>query len=99
MKKKAIAILMVSVMTATVLTGCGNKTGEENTAVTDTQTKQNTETDVTSGTDDATVTATATNSDAIQNLINGTDGPVNLNVWCSETEQYQTVMKKLCDDF
>lgn len=96
MKKKALAVLMASVMTAAAVTGCGNKTEEKNAAATDTQ---NAATDAASETNDATATATAASEDAIQNLIKGTDGPVNLNVWCSETEQYQTVMKKLCDDF
>jgi len=42
---------------------------------------------------------TASTDDAVANLIASTDGTVNIELWCSETEQYQTVMKKLCDDF
>ena len=42
---------------------------------------------------------TASTDDAIANLIASTEGTVNIELWCSETEQYQTVMKKLCDDF
>ena len=42
---------------------------------------------------------TASTDDAVANLIASTDGTVNIELWCSETEQYQTVMKKLCEDF
>ena len=42
---------------------------------------------------------TASTDDAVANLIAATEGTVNIELWCSETEQYQTVMKKLCDDF
>ncbi|MBR4707257.1 MAG: sugar ABC transporter substrate-binding protein, partial [Pseudobutyrivibrio sp.] len=42
---------------------------------------------------------TASTDDAVANLIAATEGTVNIELWCSETEQYQTVMKKLCEDF
>jgi arabinogalactan oligomer/maltooligosaccharide transport system substrate-binding protein len=41
----------------------------------------------------------ASSDDAIANLIANTEGTVNIELWCSETEQYQTVMKQLCDEF
>lgn len=44
-------------------------------------------------------TETASTDDAVANLIAATEGTVNIELWCSETEEYQTVMKKLCDDF
>ena len=62
MKKKALAVLMASVMTAAAVTGCGNKTEEKNAAATDTQ---NAATDAASETNDATATATAASEDAI----------------------------------
>ena len=42
--------------------------------------------------------ATAEGS-AIENLIAATDGPVDLTLWCSETTEYQEVMKELVDEF
>ncbi|MBQ8038603.1 MAG: sugar ABC transporter substrate-binding protein, partial [Lachnospiraceae bacterium] len=41
----------------------------------------------------------ATGDDAIENLIAATEGPVELTLWCAETKEYQTVMKKLVADF
>ena len=41
----------------------------------------------------------ASSDDAIENLIANTEGTVNIELWCSVTEQYQTVMKQLCDEF
>ena len=37
--------------------------------------------------------------EAIANLIAATDGTVELELWCSETEEYQTVMAELVDEF
>ena len=37
--------------------------------------------------------------DAIANLIASTDGTVDIQLWCSELEAYQNVMKELTDKF
>lgn len=42
---------------------------------------------------------TAKYNDAVANLIASTDGTVELTLWCSETENYQNVMKELVDAF
>ncbi len=44
-------------------------------------------------------TKEASSDDAIANLIASTEGTVDLTLWCSETEEYQKVMKELCDNF
>lgn len=41
----------------------------------------------------------ATSEDAIQNLIDATEGTVTLEVWCSEKTEYQTVMAEIVEDF
>ena len=38
-------------------------------------------------------------NDAIANLIAATDAPVDLTLWCAETEEYQKVMAQLVDEF
>ena len=83
MKKKMIAVLLVAGMVASLTVGCGNTQEAAN----DTQ-----------KTDDSHAAETKSD-DAVANLIAGTDGPVELTLWCAETEQYQTVMKQLVDEF
>ena len=85
MKKKIVSALLVSTMVATAFAGCGSKAEE----TTDTAATEST---------DASAEESSTD-DAIANLIAATEGTVNIDLWCSETEEYQTVMKKLCDDF
>jgi arabinogalactan oligomer/maltooligosaccharide transport system substrate-binding protein len=41
----------------------------------------------------------ASSEDAIQNLIDATDGTVTLQVWCSELEAYQTTFGDLIEQF
>lgn len=84
MKKKVVSALLVSTMALSAFVGCG-ETKEEGT-------------EQASATGEDTESAVAS-EDAIANLIAATDGTVNIELWCSETEEYQTVMKKLCDDF
>ncbi len=42
---------------------------------------------------------TTSADDAIANLIAATEGTVDIQLWCSELESYQTVMKELTDKF
>ena len=88
MKKKVLASLLVASMMATMVAGCGSKT--EDTSADNT---------TTGGTETADAADSATSEDAIANLIAATDGTVTLDLWCSETEAYQTVMKELVDKF
>ncbi len=84
MKKKIVSALLVSTMVASAFVGCGSAAEE----TTDSAATESTE-----------ATEGASSDDAIANLIASTEGTVNIDLWCSETEEYQTVMKKLCDDF
>jgi len=84
MKKKLVSALLVSTMAATAFVGCG-ETAEETTQATAT-------------TEEATTEETSS-EDAIANLIANTEGTVNIELWCSETEEYQNVMKERCDAF
>lgn len=91
MKKKVLASLLVASMMATMVAGCGSKKEEapaDNNATTgDTQAA------------DAAADDSASSEDAIANLIAATDGTVSLDLWCSETEAYQTVMADLVEKF
>ena len=86
MKKKVLASLLVASMMATMVAGCGSKKeapADNNATTEDTQ-----------AADDS-----ASSEDAIANLIAATDGTVSLDLWCSETEAYQTVMADLVEKF
>lgn len=90
MKKKVLASLLVASMMATMVAGCGSKKdapADNNATTGDTQTAD-------AATDDK-----ASSEDAIANLIAATDGTVSLDLWCSETEAYQTVMADLVEKF
>ena len=43
--------------------------------------------------------AATTSDDAVANLIAATEGTVDIDLWCSETPEYQAVMKELCGEF
>jgi len=87
MKKKLLSALLVSAMATSAFVGCGGA-AEETTAETGSTTEESTE-----------ATDEASSEDAIANLIAATEGTVNIELWCSETEEYQTVMKERCDAF
>ena len=87
MKKKLLSALLVSAMATSAFVGCGGA-AEETTAETGSTTEESTE-----------ATEEASSDDAIANLIAATEGTVNIELWCSETEEYQTVMKERCDAF
>lgn len=90
MKKKVLASLLVASMMATMVAGCGSKKdapADNNATTGDTQAA------------DAAADDSASSEDAIANLIAATDGTVSLDLWCSETEAYQTVMADLVEKF
>ena len=90
MKKKVLASLLVASMMATMVAGCGSKEeapADNNATTGDTQAA------------DAAADDSASSEDAIANLIAATDGTVSLDLWCSETEAYQTVMADLVEKF
>lgn len=92
MKKKVISALLCVSMVATLVAGCGSKAADDNSntdsnnAAADTQAA-------------AESSDTTSSEDAIANLIAATDGTVNIQLWCSELEAYQNVMKELTDKF
>ncbi|MBR1692181.1 MAG: extracellular solute-binding protein [Lachnospiraceae bacterium] len=97
MKKKLISLLLASTMAVSLLSGCGssaeNASGQEEEVTTDAEGEGG---DTAAEESDA---AASGSSDAISNLIAATEGTVDLTLWCSETEAYQTVMAELVDDF
>ena len=86
MKKKLLSALLVSAMATSAFVGCGG--AAEETTQTGSTTEEATE-----------ETTEASTEDAVANLIAATDGTVNIELWCSETEEYQKVMKERCDAF
>ena len=91
MKKKVISALLCVSMMATLVAGCGSKAADDSS-----NTDSNSATADTQAADSSNATSS---EDAIANLIAATDGTVNIQLWCSELESYQTVMKELTDKF
>ena len=89
MKKKVLSVLLATSMVVS-LAACGSK--EETT-----DNAAGGSTAASTETADAADTTSA--DDAIANLIAATEGTVDIQLWCSELESYQTVMKELTDKF
>ena len=90
MKKKVLSALLTASMVIS-LTACGSSNATE--ATTD-----NSSNDTAAATETA-ASDTKASDDAIANLIAATDGTVDIQLWCSELEAYQNVMKELTDKF
>lgn len=90
MKKKVLASLLVSAMAMSMLAGCGS---------TDNNSQASQKPAESQGTNNDANNDDAGKEDAIQNLIAATSGTVELSLWCSETEAYQTVMAELVNGF
>lgn len=84
MKKKLLSALLCASMVGTMLVGCGSTADETTTE---------------DATADAAAEESTTDADPVANLIAATDGTVSLELWCSETEAYQTAMAQLVEDF
>ena len=91
MKKKVLSVLLATSMVVS-LAACGSK---ETETTTDNAASDNTA----AATETADAADTTSADDAIANLIAATDGTVDIQLWCSELESYQTVMKELTDKF
>ncbi len=91
MKKKVLSALLAASMVIS-LTACG---GSKDAAST---TADNSSNDTAAATE-AKEEDTKAADDAIQNLIAATEGTVDIQLWCSELEAYQTVVKELTDQF
>lgn len=90
MKKKVLSVLLCASMVATMAAGCGSSeettdNGDVAAPATEAETA-----------DDA---QAATSEDAVANLIAATEGTVEIDLWCSELESYQTVMASLVEEF
>ncbi len=88
MKKKLLSVLLATSMVVS-LAACGGSK-DAGTSADDSSVAPATE---------AADADAATSEDAIANLIAATDGTVDIQLWCSELESYQTVMKELTDKF
>lgn len=91
MKKKVLSALLCASMVATMVAGCGSS---EETA--DNGDVAAPATEEAGGADAADATVS---EDAVANLIAATEGTVEIDLWCSELESYQTVMATLVEEF
>ena len=103
MKKKVISTLLCASMVAAMLAGCGNNAAGNGNAAGN-ATGNNAGAASSDNGAESTETAQAddggtASADAIANLIEATTGTVNIQLWCSELEAYQNVMKELTDKF
>lgn len=89
MKKRLLSVLLASAMVVS-MTACGGSDDAANNNAADTQQEvKNTQSAAQDGGDVS----------PVDNLIANTTGTVTLDLWCSETEAYQTVMKEVVEDF
>lgn len=91
MKKKTVSVLMAACMAASLFAGCAG--GEETVSQDQGTQTEGAESGMTEEQNDS------NKEDAISNLVATTEGPVALTLWCGETEEYQTVMAQLVDEF
>ena len=103
MKKKVISTVLCAAMVASMFAGCGNKAADNSSAAgnsaADNSAAESTNDAAATETGDAADNAETASGDAIANLIAATDGTVDIQLWCSELEAYQNVMKELTDKF
>ena len=103
MKKKVISTVLCAAMVASMFAGCGNKAADNSSAAgnsaADNSAAESTNDAAATETGDAADNAETASGDAIANLIAATDGTVDIQLWCSELETYQNVMKELTDKF
>ena len=87
MKRKILSVLLAAGMMVTSLAACGGSSEQAEAPAADN-----------SGEEESVESADET-QDPIASLIAATEGTVDLQLWCSETEEYQTVMKELSEEF
>ena len=92
MKKKILASILSAGMLVSLMAGCGSNAAETDNEVQSGGTEKSSDSEKQS-------TKVDNADDAIQGLIDSTDGTVELTLWCSETEAYQTTMKEIVDEF
>ena len=97
MKKKLVSVLLTAAMGVSLLAGCGAQDATDVANQAASAVKDAADQAASAVAENAgDVTA---NADAIANLIAATTDTVSLQLWCSETEQYQTVMKDIVEKF
>lgn len=89
MKKKVLSLVLSSAIAVSSLTACGAKGTEQGKNEAANNGKEASSTDSSKG----------SNEDAVAALVSATKDPVNLTLWCSETEAYQKVMAEIVEDF
>jgi arabinogalactan oligomer/maltooligosaccharide transport system substrate-binding protein len=87
MKKKILSVFLAAGLMVTSLAACGGSDQAANTG------------DAGNAVEEEAVDSAEGTQDPVATLIANTEGTVDITLWCSETEQYQTVMQKLADDF
>ena len=92
MKKKILASILSAGMLVSLMAGCGSNAAETGNEAQSGGTEKSSDSKKQS-------TKVDNADDAIQGLIDSTDGTVELTLWCSETETYQTTMKEIVDEF
>ena len=100
MKRKLAAACISMCMVSSLLAGCGSSEQTVQNQSEQTQNSEKTQEEVkTEETTQVSENSDNNSNDAIANLIAATDAPVDLTLWCAETEEYQTVMAQLVDEF
>ena len=97
MKKKVIGVLLSTALAVGTLSGCGSANGESAEGKTEIKTKATEE--KAEETEEPEAEEAAASDDAVANLVAATTDPVDLTLWCSETEASQKVMAELVDEF
>lgn len=89
MKKKLLSLVLVAAMGISMLVGCGGPANQGGS-----------QTPGGSQAGDNTDKEFQVNQEAIDNLVAASQGKeLTLELWCSETTEYQTVMKELVEEF
>ena len=100
MKRKLAAACISMCMVSSLLAGCGSSEQTVQNQSEQTQNSEKTQEEVKiEETTQVSENSDNNSNDAIANLIAATDAPVDLTLWCAETEEYQTVMAQLVDEF
>lgn len=96
MKKKVLSALLCASMVATMVAGCG---GKDDNAAADNNAGGEAAAPATEAAADDSAAAGDAAADPVANLIAATEGTVSLELWCSETDAYQTTMGELVEGF
>lgn len=97
--KKLVALLLTATMGLS-LAACGTSTSTESSTTESSATESSAaESSAAESSAEESSDTASTGNETIDTLIAGTDGTVELTLWCSETDAYQTVMQELVQEF